>query len=865
MVCKTQNLKRLDQNKFHCILKITASKSIMNHIHVTVADNTFMEVLFKKYIPLIILALLPTLIMAQRKNPARAADDLYNRHQYYVAIDKYRKAYLKIKNNRKEKNRINYRLADCYRLTENYRRAEMTYKRLIRAGWDKKYPEILLHLADMQKINGHYDEALQNYQAYSEKVPDDPRGRLGAKTIPLIQKWIENPSKYEITNVKKINSRDADFAPAFLSNNYNELVFTSTREIANKKNKGIDKWTGQHFSNLFVSRQDRNGEWSTPKPIDASGNINTKANEGAAQTDSQFKNLYFTRCKRTPNVASECQLFVSRRIGRSWGEARPVKINTVDTTQTIGQPTLSPDGLMLIFSSDRKGGQGGKDLWAAIRKSKNAAFSRPVNLGKIINTKGNEMFPFLHGDTALYFSSDGHGGMGGLDIFVSKIDSSGSWGKPQNLKYPINSPFDDFGIVLHPTKNFGYLSSNRKGGRGKEDIYYFIQPPLEFSLSGTVTNERTLFAISNIQIKLIGSDGSSVSTRTNNKGFYSFGKSQIKPQTDYEIKVSKEGYFNATGKISTKGIELGKDFKKDFVLKPISSEPIVLPDILYDLGKWDLKPQYQDSLQGLVQTLRENPNLVIELASHTDSRDTEERNDILSQKRARSVVDYLIMRGIDAARLVPKGYGERVPRTLKKDIIKDGFLFKKGTTLDDNYINSLSSKAEKEAAYSLNRRSEFRVLRKNYVPKSLVMATADTNIRIAINPQENAAVYHPDKISGLYVTGCVINGYHEEFTYDKKQFGIISLKKAMEMLQNGVISKDDFAGNPEEILKNNTIANRAVINLMNVRIANKTVQNIQIMVDYQLNRGLVFGDRILSKFGKYHFNTQKKLLILDEK
>ncbi len=832
---------------------------------IPLVGNEFMKIQYRKYFSLILLLLIPVILSAQRKNPARSADDLFNRHQYYSAIDKYKKAYSKIKNNREEKNRINYKLADCYRLTENYRRAEMAYKRLIRAGWAKKYPEILLHLADMQKINGHYDEALQNYQAYSEKVPDDPRGRLGTETIPLIQKWTENPSKYKISDVKKINSRNADFAPAFLSDNYNELVFTSTREEKNSKNKEIDKWTGQPFSNLYVSRQDRKGEWSVPKPIGASGNINTKANEGAAQTDSRFNNLYFTRCKVTPDVASQCQLFVSRRTGRSWGKARPVKILNVDTLQSYGQPTLSRDGLMLIFSSDRKGGQGGKDLWVSIRKTKNSAFGRPVNLGKIINTKGDEMFPFLRGDTTLYFSSDGHGGMGGLDIFVSKIDSSGKWGKPQNLKYPMNSPFDDFGIVFHPTKNFGYLSSNRKGGRGKEDIYYFIEPPLEFTLSGTVTNERTLFGVPNAQIKLVKDNGSSLSTRTNNKGFYSFGKSQIKPHTQYEIKVSKEGYFNTQGKVSTKGIELGKDFKRDFVLNPISSEPIVLPDILYDFGKWELKPQYQDSLQGLVQTLRENPNLVIELASHTDSRGTEERNDILSQKRARSVVNYLIMRGIDAARLIPKGYGERVPRTLKKDIIKNGFLFKKGTTLDDGYINSLSNKAEKEAAYALNRRSEFRVLRRNYVSKSTPAATIDTNINITINPQENAVAFHPDKISGLYVTNCVINGYSEEFTYDRKQFGIISLKKAMEMLQNGVINKEDFVGNPEDILKNNTIANRAVIKLLNVRIANKTVQNIQIMVNYQLKRGLVFGDGILNKFGKHHFNTQKKLLILDEK
>ena len=816
-----------------------------------------------RYLLFFFAALLPLFSFGQKKSPAHAADDLFARQQYYAAIDKYKKAFTKIKNNREEKNRITYRLGQCYYYTENYRRAEAAYRKLVRFGWAKNHPELLLHLADVLKMDGKYDEAIAQYKAYAERVPDDPRGKLGAASAALIQKWINNPSKYKVTDVKKLNSRAADFAPAFLSANYNELVFTSTREGVT--GKSTDKWTGQNFSDLFVARQDRKGEWSTPVLLDKSKNINTPANEGAAQSNSRFNKLYFTRCPQIPDKKNGCQIYVSNRIGRNWGKARRLVIRGVDSTQAVGQPTLSKDELTIYFSSDRQGGAGGKDLWMATRTTKNAPFGHPINLGPLINTKGDEMFPFLRGDTALYFASNGHGGMGGLDIFVSKIDSSGHWGKPVNLKYPINSTYDDFGIIFHPTESWGYLSSNRKGGRGKEDIYYFIEPPLEFTLSGTVTDNRTTFGVPNATVELIGSNGLTVKTITNDKGFYSFGKSQIKPHTTYEIRVSKDNYFNNIGRFTTAGVEFSKDFKKDIVLKPIPKKPIVLPDILYDLNKWNLKPQYQDSLQGLIQTLRENPNLVIELGSHTDSRDTKEYNDILSQKRARSVVDYLIMRGIDPKRLIAKGYGERVPRTLQKDIVKDGFLFKKGTTLDDAFINSLPSKAEREAAYALNRRTEFRVLRKDYVPKSGKITIDTTGIQIAINPNENTARFTADKKTGLYITHCLINGYDETFVYDRNSSGMISLKKALQLLQDGVISKENFEGNPAEVLKNNTIADHAVIHFDEVRIANKTAKDIKVIVNYNMHFDLVFGDYILRKFGKYQFNTKKHLLIFDEK
>jgi peptidoglycan-associated lipoprotein len=826
----------------------------MNYQHIV----TNMNKLFSGILLLSFLVVIPTFLQAQR-NPAKSADEAFSKQQYSLAIDKYKKAYTKVKKNKEEKNRITAQLAECYRLTGNYKRALASYKRLIKNEWDKRNPEIRLYYANMLKITGDYAAAIEQYNSYAERAPEDPRGRKGAETTALIEEWIENPSKYEVTNIKKINSREADFAPAYTSDNYNEIAFTSTREGATGKE--TDNWTYQNFSDLFVAKIDRKGEWSEPVLFDETENINTKANEGSAIFNSKFNTIYFTKCPNDQQKESGCQIYKARRTGRNWGKPEMVEIASIDTMSTIGQPTVSEGELIIYFSANRRNGMGGKDIWVAYRDSKSDGFGRPMNLGEVINTPGDEMFPFLRNDTTLFFASDGHGGMGGLDIFVTTIDTGGNWGPPRNLKYPMNSTFDDFGIVFHPTDEYGFFSSNRKGTRGEEDLWYFIEPPLEFTLSGTIKDDRTLMYMSDVSVQLVGSTGLSLTTRTNDEGFYSFGKSQLEPNTMYEILVAKTNYFNQKGSFTTVGVEFSKDFVKDFNLVPIPEEPITLPEILYDLAKWDLKPQYQDSLQGLIQTLRDNPNIVVELAAHTDSRDSHERNDILSQRRAQSVVNYLIIRGIEPSRLVAKGYGERSPLPLTKDVIRDGFLFKEGTVLDEPYIESLASNNEKEAAHQLNRRTEFRVLRKDYVPQSTNIDLSTINI--AINPEDNAIVFSEAPNSGTYVSTCIINGYNEEFAFDQNADAMISLDQAMDLLKWGAISKEDFEGDPERVLADNTIADRSIINIKEINIANKKVENVKVKVTYKLNYGLVFGDRLMKQFGKYSYNTKTHKLTIE--
>ncbi len=359
----------------------------MNYQHIV----TNMNKLFSGILLLSFLVVIPTFLQAQR-NPAKSADEAFSKQQYSLAIDKYKKAYTKVKKNKEEKNRITAQLAECYRLTGNYKRALASYKRLIKNEWDKRNPEIRLYYANMLKITGDYAAAIEQYNSYAERAPEDPRGRKGAETTALIEEWIENPSKYEVTNIKKINSREADFAPAYTSDNYNEIAFTSTREGATGKE--TDNWTYQNFSDLFVAKIDRKGEWSEPVLFDETENINTKANEGSAIFNSKFNTIYFTKCPNDQQKESGCQIYKARRTGRNWGKPEMVEIASIDTMSTIGQPTVSEGELIIYFSANRRNGMGGKDIWVAYRDSKSDGFGRPMNLGEVINTPGDEMFPF---------------------------------------------------------------------------------------------------------------------------------------------------------------------------------------------------------------------------------------------------------------------------------------------------------------------------------------------------------------------------------------------------------------------------------------------------------------------------------------
>jgi peptidoglycan-associated lipoprotein len=416
--------------------------------------------------------------------------------------------------------------------------------------------------------------------------------------------------------------------------------------------------------------------------------------------------LYFTRCEAGKREKKGCKIMYSKMTGDKWSE--PVNLKILPDSLVAAHPAISPDGTTLYFVSDLAGGFGGKDIWKVTRSGSGGAWSQPVNLGPDINTPGDELFPYVREDGTLYFSSDGLIGMGGLDIFKANMQPDGSW-IVKNMRPPINSFADDFGIVFEDSNEKGIFSSTRKG-RGNDELYSFELPPLVFNVTGLVKDEKTGSPISGSVVKLIASDGNSLQAETGSGGDFKF---DLRADVDYIFLASKRGYLNGKEKETTKGQDKSREFMVTIMLTPID-RPIELPNILYDFGKWDLRPESMVSLDKLVETLNDNENITIELMSHTDSRDTEEYNLELSQKRAQVVVQYLIDKGIAPERLTAKGYGESTPKVVDAAIAAQNPFLKLGATLSEQYINSLANDEQREIAHQINRRTEFKVLRTDY-------------------------------------------------------------------------------------------------------------------------------------------------------
>ncbi|MEI6576211.1 MAG: OmpA family protein [Bacteroidota bacterium] len=831
--------------------------------------------ILRTLLPFIVLSLVMTFQAhaQQKKTFTQEADQAFEDKMFNLAIEKYEKAYSKVKKNRIEKNRILFQIAESYRLTNNWKKAEQQYKRLDKANYQKINPIVIMYYADAQKINERYEDAIIQYKRYADLAPNDPRGKIGIESCQMAQTWKDNPTRYavnpsdeahkELNAWKTINSKEDDFAPSFAEEKGKTMVFTSSRE--NSTGGSVDDWTGQAFSDLYVSTMSSKGDWSTPVLLDDQNVINTDGNEGASCYSNKFNTLYFTRCSSEKKKVLTCAIYRTERRGKIWSPPEHVKLGT-DSTKIYGHPAVSKDELTIYFASDMEGGQGGKDIWVATRAKKNKNFDLPKNLGTTINTPGDEMFPYLRFDSLLYFASNYLPGMGGMDIFKT-VKVGEKWSSPENMKSPVNSAADDFAVTFFPgvLEEKGYFASNRKlkSGKGGDDIYSFLKIPLLFTIQGVVKDDRTLQYIPGATVKMVGSDGTSIETKTDKRGGYAFDKTQVLPTTSYELTVSKEGYFSDKGRETTVGLEQSKDFQIDFVLSPIPVKPIVLPEILYDLAKWDLKPQYQDSLQGLITILEANPTMTIELGAHTDTRDTDVKNDTLSLKRAQSVVSYLISRGIDPDRLTASGYGERVPRVLAKDVNRDGFLFPSGTVITDDYIATLSGKPHQEAAHQLNRRTEFRILSMNFVPKAVIDTLAKGKIEVVTNPKENILGFNPLEGDAFEAT-IIVNGYSANFDYDKKATEVtVSPEFAFNLLTKGFISKPDFVGDASKALSEGSVADKAKINIKTMRIGDNTITNIEVVVAKDQKPSIKLGDPIFNKIGKWRIEKEKSRVVFE--
>tara|TARA_B100000683_G_scaffold202831_1_gene196241 strand:+ start:876 stop:2963 length:2088 start_codon:yes stop_codon:yes gene_type:complete len=660
---------------------------------------------------------------AQRKNRVtQKADKAFEAEMYFEASELYKKGYKKTKN-KAIKAEILYKQAECYRFSGKFKKAANFYKKAIKAKYNNSNPIAILRYADMLMMVGNYEKALEQYKKYSKKVPTDTKAEKGIKSCQFAINWMNNPTRYLISKMDVVNSKNNDFSPSFGNRDYTKLYFVSSRK--GSSNDKIDERTGEFFTDIYSTSLDKKGKWSKPKA--ELEPINSENHEGTLCLNQNGTTMFFTTCQSENKKSLGCEISISQLKGKIWGSLNKLEVK-VDSNTTIGHPTISADEKAVIFSAEMNGGYGGKDLWMVTRVAR-GQWSEPANLGPAVNTDGDEMFPFLHNDGSLYFASNGHVGMGGLDIFKSELNDNGIYVSAINLKSPINSSADDFGMIVERKSERGYFTSNRKTwtgtdgivnkSNGSDNIYQFELPPLVLTLQGVITDTKTGAVLTGATVKLVGDDESAFEVKTDNTGSYNF---DLNPLTTYEILVSKDGYLNNKVVETTVGLDKNTDIVRDINLDPIKKE-IILPRIEYDFAKSELRPKSILDLDLLIITLNENPNITIELNSHTDFRGSSSQNTKLSQERANVCVDYLISNGIASDRLVANGKGESEPYVLTAEDAKNdergGFfakkIFKEGDVLTESYINKLKKKF-KEVAHQYNRRTTFRVLSEDYVP-----------------------------------------------------------------------------------------------------------------------------------------------------
>lgn len=625
------------------------------------------------------------------------ANEQMARGEYYDASKTYRKIYNRLtkREERAQRGEVAYKMAECYRRLNMAARASAAYQNAIRYGVTDSMA--VLRLAQSLHAEGKYPAAIKSYEEFLAKVPGNPEAVAGLEGARLASEMKANRTRYVVRQSKLLNSRRADFSPMF---NDDVLYFTTTNEKVTGENRS--EITGMKKGDIWMSKKNERGEWQRPEPVE--GELNSEVEEGICSFSPDGSTMYLTKARREPNANTGVEIYTSQRSDAKW--SAPVKFEiTADTVSSYGHPALSPDGQWLYFTSDMPG-VGGRDIWRVNVKERAGSLE---NLGPDINTVGDEMFPYMLTDSIMYFSSNGHPGLGGLDIFCATLGPDGHW-SVKNMGVPVNSEADDFGITFdrkadHPS---GYLSSNRGDGRGYDHIYTFELPDLKITISGWVV-DRDDEPVPNAVIRIVGNDGSNQKTVAKNDGSFSF---PLQRGVSYVMMAGAKGFLNARQSFTSDTAEEDADYAIDFVLASLT-KPNIVENIFYDFDKATLRPESTEALDGLVQMLNDNPNITIEMASHTDRVGTEEYNIDLSKRRAKSVIDYLIEHGIAPDRLQYQGYGKSRPKVVTKRINKLYPQFKEGDILNEEYILGLSPE-DQEAADQVNRRTEFHVLSVDY-------------------------------------------------------------------------------------------------------------------------------------------------------
>ena len=619
--------------------------------------------------------------------------------EYYEAAAIYRKVYTKTSPKKRDlRGYIAYRMAECNRLINNTGKATSAYMNAIR--YDYPDSTVYLRMGQMLQKTGRYPEAIKNYDIYMENDPSNLLAINGIQGCELAPGWKKNPTRYEVRRMDKFNSRRGEFSPMLAGDKYDQLYFASSR--SKDKDAKVSAITGQNNNNLFLVKQDEKGAWLAP--VELEDEVNTEYDEGTPSFSPDGNTMYYTYCAQDPEGPRTAEIYISPRSSAKWGKGTRATI-VKDSVTALGHPSISPDGKYLYFVSDAVGGFGGKDIFRA-RVAGND-FGPMENLGEEINTPGDEMFPYVRDSVTLYFASNGHPGMGGLDLFKATQDSTGKW-KVENLGAPINSMADDFGITFAGKEERGFFCSNRNDARGYDHIYSFERPTITIFIEGIV-NDVDEYPIEDATVRIVGKDGLNVKVPVKKDGTY---RVELERDIRYVMMASARGYLNQNYELHTGPEEKNETYIVDFFLSPIS-KPVVIDNIFYDFDKATLRPESKKALDEMIKMLNDNPNVTIELGAHTDRKGTDQYNERLAQRRAQSVVDYLIAGGIEAARLEAKGYGESVPKMINKKMAKQFDFLKEGDVLTEEFILALPPE-QQEIADQINRRTEFKVLRTNY-------------------------------------------------------------------------------------------------------------------------------------------------------
>lgn len=650
----------------------------------------------------IIVCLLLTAVAAGCRTPKLSeADAQFQRGEYYDASVTYKKVYNKLrkKEERPQRGEVAFKMGRCYRLLNMSARASAAFQNALRY----EYPDSTTNfmLAQALHADGKYAAALRSYDKYLEFCPDDSLAINCAEGCRTAQEIRARGSRYVVKQAKLFNSRRADFCPMYLGADCDQIYYTSTTEKATGDKKS--EITGMKNADVFFSKKNEKGEWERPEPVE--GELNTEFDEGIVAFSPDAQTMYLTKARRELNAPTSVEIYTSTRSDAKW--SAPVKFEiTADTLSTFGHPAVSPDGEYLYFVSDMPGGYGGKDIWRISLKERQGSL---VNLGPDINTEGNDDFPYVRSDGSLYFSSDGHPGMGGLDIFRATAvgDPADLRWKVENMGFPINSAGDDFGITFGKGED-GFFSSNRGDARGYDHIYSFEYDPVRITIEGLVM-DKDEEPVKNAIIRIVGNDGSNQKEVARDDGSFSFA---LQRGVKYVMLAGAKGYLNQKQEFASDSTMEDANYWVEFIL-PSISKPSVVENIFYDYDKADLRPESKTALNELIAVLHDNPNVTIEMASHTDRWGSDAYNINLSERRAKSVVDYLVENGISRDRLQPHGYGKSRPKTVTKRIARLYPQFKEGDILTEEFIKTLSEE-DQQAADQINRRTEFSVLSLTY-------------------------------------------------------------------------------------------------------------------------------------------------------